>query len=327
MRLFSVVLVISVVILLSNVFLGSIELSVFNWSALSADEKSILKEIIFFSRIPRSLGAFAGGSIMGLSGLIMQHLFRNVLAGPTTLGINAGASLGVAFYYFLAGSIALSSWFGAGLFAIIFALFFLALCLLSAFKFFKINSVLITGLLLGYVSFSLIEVLIHQSNNLSATAYMFWGMGTFNSLNWPLVALLFVIVFIIYLYGSLQRKNFDLYILGEEELKVNNVDPFKFRLIWFVLIGIAVGVVTAIMGPLAFIGIAIPNLVKMLRRSVAFRPLLAYCFVLGGTLTVFADVLSRGVLFDVVFPVNAMLCLLALPVIVLMFVRKSRTFS
>ena len=309
--------------MVANLLFGSVDLSFFSWSSLSLKEQSLLKELTLEMRLPRTLLAFFAGGASAIAGLILQTVFKNPLAGPTTLGINSVASLGIALFYFVLSSLGyVATGGGEMLLAIVGALTFLFLIVLVALRFKSVSTVLIVGVLLGYVAFSIIEILVQGGSEMEISQYVFWGMGSFNNASWINVGLISMLSCVLFFYFLKQANTLNLYLLGDDELIMNGKVPKKIRLQLITATGVLIGLLTSIVGPLAFLGIAVPNFLKLQLRTLNHVVLLPYVALLGGGFAVFADLLSRGVVFAGVYPLNAVLSILAIPVVVFILLKK-----
>ena len=306
-----------------NLLFGSVDASFFSWNELQLFEKENLKLILFESRIPRTVLALFSGVLCAVSGLVLQTVFRNPLAGPTTLGINSGASLGIALFYFVLSSFGFLPVEGSqALFAVVGALLFLGLIVAVAVRFKSVNTILIVGILLGYVAYSFIEILIQASSNNAISNYVFWGMGSFNLSSWINTVVIGALAMSALFYFAKKSNALNVYLLGEDELKMNGLSASKLRLELIVVTGVLIGVLTSIVGPLAFLGIAVPNFLKLQLKTLNHKVLLPYCALGGGAFAVLGDILSRGLVFSTVFPLNAVLSILAIPIIVVLLLRK-----
>lgn len=314
-----------ILVVFSNLFFGSIDLTFFSWFDLNPENQKLLSVILFDNRLPRTLLAFFAGMSCSIAGLVMQTIFKNALAGPTTLGINSGASLGMALFYFclsVLGFVPIA--YGEVVFSVIGALFFLLLIVFVALRFKSIATVLIIGILLGYIAFSIIEILVQNSSDTAISNYVFWGMGSFNNASWVNVIIAAVLSLISLFFFLNNTNRLNLYLLGDDELLMSGFNPQKIRVTMIVVCGLLVGVLTSIVGPLAFLGIAIPNFLKLQLKTLNHKMLLPYSAILGGGFAVLADLLSRGVVFKAVYPLNAVLSILAIPIIFLILIKQKK---
>jgi iron complex transport system permease protein len=319
---------VSLLLVLINIIFGSVELSVFSWFSLTPQQQDILTTIIVENRTPRTILAFFSGASSALAGLSLQTIFKNPLAGPTTLGVNSGASLGIVLYFFCVSALGfVPLGMGNSVFATTGALVFLAFIIALSVRFKSVTTVLVVGMLIGYVAYSLIEIIIQSSSSTAISNYVFWGMGSFNGASLYNVSVVVSLTFLAYLYFKAKANQLNLYLLGDTEMIMSGLNVKRVRVEVMIVAGLLVGVLTSVVGPLAFIGIAVPNLLKLQLRTLDHKVLIPFCVLIGGAFTVLADLLSRGVIFETVFPVNAVLSMLAIPVILILFFRKKNEVS
>ena len=288
-------------------------------------QQDSLSTVLFYNnRLPRTLLALFAGSGAAIAGLLLQTLFKNPLAGPTTLGINSGASLGVASYYYLISiGVPLLAWATPALFATFGSLGFLLLILLFSRRFESVYTLLIVGLLLGYLAYAIVELLIQYSSDGGIRSYVFWGMGSFNGGSYFQILILVALVAVTTAYAWMRRETLNLYLLGEEELRLRGKSQVAIQLQILLLSGLLVGVSTSIVGPIAFIGVIAPNLLKFLIHSLDHRKLIGKVVLLGGVMALLADILSRGIVFSQALPLNSILSLMSIPILLLLLKKPS----
>lgn len=278
---------------------------------------------ILESRILRAfLAVFVGGSC-GLVGLGIQTLFKNPLAGPTTLGVNSGASLGVGLFYLIPGVSAQFEWLGLSVFAILGALVFLFVLIAVAGRSINLTFVLIMGLLLSYASYAILEVMLQVSDSVGMKSYVFWGMGSFNRANLNVVLVLGLISVVGFVMLFKYANWLNIYSLGDTELKLltkKSVD-FNKRLL-LIGFGIWIGLITSIVGPIAFVGIVVPNVLKIFIKSSNIKTLLPLTVLMGGVLVLIADLIARGAIGGFLLPINAVLSVLGVPVIIYFLFKR-----
>ena len=278
---------------------------------------------ILESRFIRASVSVLVGASCGLAGLGIQTLFKNPLAGPTTLGVNSGASLGVGIFYLIPGVSMHMEWLGLSFFAVLGALAFLFLLIVVAGKSLNLTFVLIIGLLLSYASYAILEVLLQLSDSVGIKSYVFWGMGSFNRANvYSLIALLLVSAM-----GFVVMKKYatwlNIYSLGDTELKLLTRKSITFnKRLLLIVFGIWIGLITSIVGPIAFVGIVVPNVLKMIIKSSNLNTLLPLTTLLGAIMVLLADLIARGAIGGFVLPVNAVLSVLGVPIIIYFLVKR-----
>ena len=302
-----------------ELILGTVDIDVIKgFTKFNSIDGNILE-----SRIIRASMSVLVGASCGLAGLGIQTLFKNPLAGPTTLGVNSGASLGVGVFYLIPGISAHLEWLGLGFFAVLGALAFLFLLIVVAGKSLNLTFVLIIGLLLSYASYAALEVLLQISDSVGIKSYVFWGMGSFNRANmYSLIALLLVSII-----GFIVMKKYstwlNIYSLGDTELKLLTRKSVTFnKRLLLIVFGVWIGLITSIVGPIAFVGIVVPNVLKMIIKSSNLNTLLPLTTLLGAIMMLLADLIARGAIGGFVLPVNAVLSVLGVPIIIYFLVKR-----
>ena len=302
-----------------ELILGTVKIDIIKgFTEFNSVDGNILK-----SRLIRAFISVLVGASCGLAGLGIQTLFKNPLAGPTTLGVNSGASLGVGIFYLIPGLSMHMEWLGLSFFAVLGALAFLFLLIVVAGKTLNLTFVLIIGLLLSYASYAVLEVLLQLSDSAGIKNYVFWGMGSFNRANvYSLIALLFVSV-----TGFVVMKKYatwlNIYSLGDTELKLLTRKSITFnKRLLLIVFGIWIGLITSIVGPIAFVGIVVPNVLKIIIKSSSLNALLPLTTLLGAIMVLLADLIARGAIGGFVLPVNAVLSVLGVPVIIYFLVKR-----
>ncbi len=267
-------------------------------------------------RFPRVLGAIFIGGGLAISGLLLQNLFRNPLAGPYILGVSSGSALGVSililgadFLPFLkvgSFSLALAGFIGA--------ILVLGLVLLFFWHFSDVMTVLIFGVLLGGVINALINLLQYLSNSNLLKKYIIWTMGSLEMIDNERVMILGAGVLVVLLFSWLINSSLDLVYLGESSVSTG----LNYRLMSIIIMieaGLLSGLITSYAGPIAFIGIIVPHLTRMFLQTSLHRWLLPGVFLMGAILLLIADILIRLPFWTGILPINTVTSLLGIPVI------------
>lgn len=280
-------------------------------------------------RIPKALTAILVGSALGVSGLQMQTLFRNPLAGPYILGISSGAGLGVAIVIFLGfyfGGILGASGLGrswllvsaAGLGAF---LVLLIIALISS-RVRDSVSLLIIGLMFGTASGALVSILQFFSQAENIQAYVLWSFGSLGSLSWSELSV-FIPIIIIGLIGSiLLSKHLNALLLGENYARSLGLNLKTTRLLIIVNTSILAGSVTAFCGPIAFFGVAMPHLTRMLFNTSNHLLLTPLLIFFGAGLMLVFDTISQLPGSSATLPINAVTSILGAPFVIYLLIRK-----
>ena len=332
-----ILLALSIVVLfLLNLFLGSVTIpfeSIWNilWG-MDEGESVIWQNIIWKSRVPQALTAMVAGAGLAISGLQMQTVFRNPLAGPSVLGISSGASLGVAFVVLLSGSlggIALSRLGFMGeialtLAAIIGALSIMALIVYVSQKVQGNVTLLIIGVMIGYVANAVIGVLKFFSVEEDIRAYVIWGLGSFARVSGNQIMVFVSIMAILLPLSFLLIKTLNLLLLGDAYARNLGLNIKRARLQVITCSGVLVAIVTAYCGPITFLGLAVPHLCRGIFRSSDHRVLMPASLLAGAALALLCNLIARMPGFEGALPVNSVTALVGAPVVVSVLFKKRR---
>lgn len=286
--------------------------------------------IIQHFRLPKALTAILVGSGLGISGLLMQTLFRNPLAGPFVLGISSGASLGVAIIILgsslFGGTLAtmlISKWSiviaaSLGSFMVL-----LAVLIVSS-KIRDTMAILIIGLMFGSITAAVVSVLSYFSSAEQLQQYIFWGFGSLGNLSWDELAIFFGIYIIGMLLTLVSIKALNTLLLGENYAKSLGLNIKQSRLIIIVATSLLAGTITAFAGPIAFIGLAIPHITKQLFHTSNHKTLLPAVFLIGAIVMLICDSIAQLPTSDYTLPINAITSLIGAPVVVWLLVRQRK---
>ena len=324
------------VLFLLNLFLGSVDIpfrSIWNilWG-MDEGESVIWQNIIWKSRVPQALTAMVAGAGLAVSGLQMQTVFRNPLAGPSVLGISSGASLGVAFVVLLSGSIggiALSRLGFMGeialtMAAIIGALSIMALIVYVSQKVHGNVTLLIIGVMIGYVANAVIGVLKFFSVEEDIRAYVIWGLGSFARVSGNQMIVFVCIMAVLLPLSFLLIKTLNLLLLGDSYARNLGLNIKRARLQVIACSGVLVAIVTAYCGPITFLGLAVPHLCRGIFRTSDHRILMPASLLAGAALALLCNLIARMPGFEGALPVNSVTALVGAPVVVSVLFKKRR---
>ncbi len=325
------VLFLSLVLLgLASLALGSVHIPLQDvLSILAGGEASrpAWSTIVLDFRLPRTLAALLAGAGLAVSGLLMQTLFRNPLAGPYVLGISSGASVGVAFLILGGGTAFLARFgllgdLGVIVAASLGAAVVLALVLAVARRVHPLT-LLILGVLFGYGALALVTLLVHFSPPQKVRAYLAWTFGSFSGVTWGQLALLAPLIVLGLLLAFLAAKALNALLLGETYGRTLGLEVGRLRVLLLSATSILAGGVTAFCGPIGFLGVAVPHLARALLATADHRLLLPATALAGASLALLADLVSRLPGSQEVLPLNAVTALLGAPVIAWVILRRS----
>ena len=279
--------------------------------------------IVLESRLPRAITAVIGGSGLALSGLLMQTLFRNPLAGPSVLGISSGASLGVALLVLAtSGTLAgLNQIAMTAIAAIVGAFCVLLLVMAVAKRLADNTALLIFGIMLSFFTGAIVDALQFKSSNDSLRAYVNWGMGSFSeSGNHEILIMAFaVITSIAITLFILNRLN--ILLLGFEYAQSMGVNARSTRFLIILATGIPAGIITAFCGPVSFIGLAVPHLVRTSLKTSNHTTIFLPVLLMGATVGLFCDLSSRML----ELPLNTIASALGAPVVILILLQGNKS--
>lgn len=318
--------------LFTDMAVGSAALSLSEiWQGLtgrSGDES--IRYIILNFRIPKVVTALLSGAALSAVGLQMQTLFRNPLAGPYVLGISSGASLGVALFTLglpLLGIRASSVWWG-GIGAVgaawIGAAAILLVIMAVTARIKDIMAVLIMGMMFGSAATAVVEILQYLSPEGAVKSYVVWTMGSLGGVMlselWILVPVLTVGLII----SVALIKPLNMLLLGENYARTMGLDIRSTRLWIFASTILLAGTVTAYCGPISFIGLAVPHIVRMLFGEADHRVLMPASMICGGGIMLLCDVVSQLPTSDMVLPINTVTALIGIPVVIAVIFRTRK---
>ena len=323
------------VFFLLNILLGSIQIPFKNvWHILWGDYNGneIWQNIVWKSRIPQALTALVAGAGLSVSGLQMQTVFRNPLAGPSVLGISSGASMGVAFVVLLSGTIggvALSKVGVMGeialtISAIIGSLSIMALIIFVSQKVKGNVTLLIIGVMVGYVANAVIGVLKYFSVEEDIRAYVIWGLGSFARVSGNQMTLFVSIMLVLLPLSFLLVKTLNLLLLGDAYARNLGLNIRRARLQVITCSGVLVAIVTAYCGPIIFLGLAVPHLCRSLFRTSDHRILMPASLLMGGAMALVCNLIARMPGFEGALPVNSVTALVGAPVVISVLFNKRR---
>ena len=314
-----------VVLFASNLLLGSVSIPAEDVMRIllgDPNEKASWRFIILESRLPQAITAMFCGASLAVSGLMLQTIFRNPLAGPSIFGINSGAGLGVALVMlFLGGGLSVGSLQFSGFAAVLIAAFFGALAVMAVIFFFStlVRShvmLLIIGIMIGYISNSAISLLNFFATDEGVKSYMVWGLGSFGGVSMANMPV-FVGVSLFGLSGALLLiKPLNALLLGDRYAENLGVNIVAVRNWLLVVTGLLTAVTTAFCGPVAFIGLAVPHMARLLLTTDNHRQLLPATMLCGAVVALVCNLLCFLPGEGGVIPLNAVTPLIGAPVII-----------
>lgn len=334
--LFLVISIAVAVLFCADILLGSVSLHPGEvWQALTGrlgDDGHIIRSIVVGYRLPKALVAMVAGAALSASGLAMQTLFRNPLAGPFVLGISSGASLGVALFLLGAPVLGLSAmggvvrdlgmtgsaWIGSA------AVLLLIMAVSARIK--DIMAILILGMMFGGAATALVEILQYLSPEGALKSFVVWTMGSLGDVSSDQLGILLPVAGAGLLLSVILIKPLNILLLGENYARTMGLNVKLTRGMIFASTILLAGTVTAFCGPIGFIGLAVPHVARMIFSEADHRVLMPSSMLLGASSMLLCDIISQLPGYDMTLPINTITALLGIPVVVIVIMRNRKIF-
>lgn len=332
-KTFAILFIALIIVTVINISLGSVYIPFKQVLAVFLNQEvdnESWNTIILNLRLPKAITAIIVGSGLSISGLLMQTIFRNPLAGPFVLGISSGASLGVALLILGASflgvnimSYSFTTW-GLAVAASIGAFLVLASVMVAAVKVRNTMSILIIGLMFGSLTSAVISILAYFSSAAQLQQFMFWSFGSLGNLSWTEILSLFIIFSIGILLVIFIIKPLNGLLIGENYARSLGINVKRTRNITLIATSILTGVITAFAGPIAFIGLAVPHIAKLLFTTSNHKTLIPAVAINGAIIMLICDSISQLPNSEYMLPINAITSLFGAPIIIWLLVRKRK---
>ncbi len=323
-----------VILFVASLLLGSVSLQVKEVLGviLGQEVDPQIRILVTHFRLPKAITALVVGAALSASGLQMQTLFRNPLAGPYVLGISSGASLGVSLFLLGAPLLGVSvasetlrnigvvgsAWIGAAL--------ILAVIMAVSVRLKDIMAILILGMMFGSAAFAIVQILQYLSPDSALKSFVVWTMGSLSGVSLQQLGLMSGIVVAGLALSIYLIKPLNLLLLGENYARTMGLNIRWIRFLLFASTTLLAGTVTAFCGPIGFIGIAVPHVARMLTGNADHRVLMPASMLMGSVTMLLCDIIAQLPGHEMVLPVNTITALLGIPIIVLVIVRNRKIF-
>lgn len=292
--------------------------------------KETWQYIIMDYRLPKAIAAVLVGMGLSISGLLMQTLFRNPLAGPYVLGLSSGASLGVAMVIlgaaFLPESVAslLLSSYGIVLASSLGSFLVLMAVLVVSYRLRDTMAILIVGLMFGSLTSAIVGTLSYFSTAEQLQKFTFWSLGNLGNLSWTSILVLLICVLIGLLLSLFSIKPLNALLLGENYARSLGLNYKKARLIIIFATSVLAGSITAFAGPIAFIGLAVPHIAKLVFQTSNHVVLFWSTLLFGASIMLICDSISQVPGGDITLPINAVTSIFGAPIVIWLLIRKKK---
>lgn len=329
-RFFVVITLAIIALFVINIIYGAVKIpinSIIDIFSGNDDVNESWKYIILQTRLPQALTAILCGGALAVSGLLLQTAFCNPLAGPSIFGINSGASLGVAFVMLLfGGSITAGAVSVTGFLAVLIAAFVGAVTVMAVLLFFSnlVNNnvmLLITGIMIGYISSSAISLLNFFATEEGVHSYMIWGLGNFGGVSMAQMPLFAAVTIVGLICALLLIKPLNAVLLGEQYAENLGINTIKLRNCLLLVTGLLTAVTTAYCGPIAFIGLAVPHIARMLLKTDNHRYLIPGTILSGAAISLLCNIICVLPGDNGIIPLNAVTPIMGAPVIIYVIIK------
>ena len=323
-----------VILFVASLLLGSVSLQVKEVLGviLGQEVDPQTRILVTHFRLPKAITALVVGAALSASGLQMQTLFRNPLAGPYVLGISSGASLGVSLFLLGAPLLGVSvasetlrnigvvgsAWIGAAL--------ILAVIMAVSVRLKDIMAILILGMMFGSAASAIVQILQYLSPDSALKSFVVWTMGSLSGVSLQQLGLMSGIVVAGLALSIYLIKPLNLLLLGENYARTMGLNIRWIRFLLFASTTLLAGTVTAFCGPIGFIGLAVPHVARMLTGNADHRVLMPASMLMGSVTMLLCDIIAQLPGHEMVLPVNTITALLGIPIIVLVIVRNRKIF-
>ncbi|HEY4618081.1 MAG TPA: iron ABC transporter permease [Flavobacterium sp.] len=331
--LFLILTIVVLCLFVINISLGSVSIplkEVIHSLIGGTSSKETWQYIIIDYRLPKAITAVLVGMGLSISGLLMQTLFRNPLAGPYVLGLSSGASLGVAMVIlgaaFLPASVAslLLSSYGIVLASSLGSFLVLMAVLVVSYRLRDTMAILIVGLMFGSLTSAIVGTLSYFSTAEQLQKFTFWSLGNLGNLSWTSILVLFTCVLIGLLLSLFSIKPLNALLLGENYARSLGLNYKKARLIIIFSTSILAGSITAFAGPIAFIGLAVPHIAKLVFQTSNHVVLFWSTLLFGASIMLICDSISQVPGGDITLPINAVTSIFGAPIVIWLLIRKRK---
>lgn len=324
---FIICIILLAVLFIWNAGVGSVELSLADfWKIMCGSQKGTTSyQIIWKIRLPRIVAAVLLGGALSVSGFLLQSFFQNPIAGPYVLGISSGAKLVVALtmIFLLEHGIMISS-FGMVVAAFAGSLLAMGFVLAISFRISRMSLLVVCGIMIGYICSAITDFCVTFADDSNIVNLHNWSMGSFSGMSWEHVRMIAVLVGVTMLITFCLAKPIGAYQMGEGYAKNMGVNVTALRVGLILLSSLLSACVTAFAGPISFVGIAVPHLIKIMTKTAKPLILIPGCFLGGAVITLFCDGIARTVFAPTEISISSVTAVFLVPVVLAAMLGKQR---
>ncbi|MBU0991439.1 MAG: iron ABC transporter permease [Proteobacteria bacterium] len=323
---FIVILAVMAVTVALNIMIGSVSISFSDLSHIVSAHDTASTEgfIIWNIRMPRAIAAVLGGAFLSVAGLLLQVFFRNPIVSPFILGITHGATLMVSIVMLTGLTLGFSqiSPYITTLASFVGAYAVLAIVLVIATRVKNGVTLLIVGLMMGYLCHAVTSMLLAFAEKEKIKGFVLWQLGSFSGFQWNEIQLMTIIggLLLVLVYGL--GKPLNAFLLGEDYASSMGVNIRLFRILILLCACALAGMITAVAGPVAFIGLAVPHMARLCFNTSDNRILVPGCVLLGGLITSLCDFIARMVFSPVELPISAITAFFGAPIVLSLLLKR-----
>ncbi len=314
-----------ILFLILNVCIGTVSIPFKDILSSIRGQEVLNARILWDIRMPRTLAALILGGALALAGYLLQTFFHNPIAGPFVLGISSGAKMMVALFmvFFMGRSIRVTS-FTMILAAFLGAMICMGFVLLMARRVNRMSMLVVSGVMIGYICSAITEFVVTFAEDAEIVNLHNWSRGSFSGMNWNQVRVMSVVVFLTCICIFLLAKPLSAYQMGEGYAQNMGVNVRLLRIALVVLSSVLSACIVAFAGPISFVGIAVPHLVKQFLGTTKPILMIPACFLGGGVFCLFCDLLARMVLAPTELSISTVTAIFGVPVVLWVMVRRNK---
>lgn len=323
--IFSIMCPLVLVIAATNICIGGVSLDLGDiLNVLIRPGEDLTSFIVWNIRLPRTIATITGGAILSVSGLLLQVYFRNPIVGPFILGISSGATLMVSIVMLtsISFSLPLPAPYVTTIFAMIGAFMVILLVMGVAARVRSGITLLIVGLMVGYLCHAVTSILMAFAEKQQIKGFILWQLGSFNGFKWDEIRLLIGLGGFLMLLSIMLSKPLNALLLGEDYAMSMGINVKRTRVIVLSCACALAGLITSMAGPVAFIGLAVPHMSRMIFATSDNRILLPGVMVIGALVTSLCDLVARSVLTPVELPLSAITAFFGAPVVISLLMKR-----
>ena len=325
-RVYLMLLVLLAVMSFLSLAVGSVRVSAADILAVleGKTENDMIRHILFDIRLPRMLAALILGGALSVSGFLLQTFFSNPIAGPFVLGISSGAKLVVSVFMilFLGQGLIMNSW-GMVLAAFLGAMASMGFVLAISKKLPQMSMLVVSGIMIGYICSDATDFIVTFADDSNIVNLHNWSMGSFSGISMDGVKICALVVAAAFLSSMLLSKAMGAYQLGEVYARNMGVNIRQFRIELILLSSILSATVTAFAGPVSFVGIAVPHVIKQLFKTAKPIVVIPGCFLGGASFCLFSDLLARTLFSPTELSISSVTAVFGAPVVIAMMIKRA----